>query len=99
MSNQYTNSTHEKLEKLERTVLELGSELFQLKGTIENTSESHEQLLSIFDGLKQLLDEKGLITVEDFEGAVELGQAIEVFNSSQEHAVHTELERVKKSSH
>ena len=88
-----------RIEMLERTVLELGAELFQMKSTIGKTEQSHEQFLALVKGLKRLLDDKGLITVDDFEAAVELGAAIEQFSSQQEHAVHNELEKLKKTGH
>lgn len=88
-----------KLEMLERAVMELGTELFNLKGTMAKTHESHGQFLATVKGLKQLLDEKGLITGDDFEAAIELGQAIEHFNSQAEHALSHELEKIKKTGH
>ncbi len=88
-----------KLEMLERAVMELGTELFNLKGTMAKNQESHSQFLATVKGLKQILDEKGLITGEDFEAAVELGQAIEHFNSQAEHALSSELEKIKKTGH
>jgi hypothetical protein len=88
-----------KVEMLERAVLELGTELFNLKGSMAKNQESHEQFLATIKGLKQLLDEKGVITGDDFEAAVELGRAIEHFNSQAEHALTNELEKIKKAGH
>jgi hypothetical protein len=90
-------TTRTRMEALERTVLELGAELYNLKGRIAKQGESHEQFLSIIKGLKQLLDEKGLITVEDFDAAVELGEALEAFAAQTQG--HHELEKDKKSGH
>lgn len=70
-----------RIEMLERTVMELGTELFILKNAQTKHQGSHEQFISIVKGLKQLLDEKGLITVDDFDAAVELGEVIERFNA------------------
>jgi hypothetical protein len=88
-----------KMEMVERTLLELGTELFGLKGTVTKVRDSHEQLLGVLKGLKQLLDEKGLITLEDFDAAVDLGQALERFNSQSEHGAYVEMERLKKTNH
>ena len=87
-----------KMDLLERTVLELGTELFNLKGMVAKTQESHEQFVTIMKGLKQLLDEKGLITRDDFDAAVELGQALELFNNPYEDMQH-EMEKSKKQGH
>jgi hypothetical protein len=88
-----------KIELLERTVLEMGSELFQVKIALDRNQEVHEKFLAVLEGLKQLLDEKGIINIEDFESAVELGQAMETFNSYHEAANEAALERIKKQNH
>jgi hypothetical protein len=73
--------TTQKVDALERTVLELGAEIYHLKGTITKQQQTHAKVLAVVKGLKQILDDKGLVSVEDFEAAVELGQAIEDFNA------------------
>lgn len=87
-----------KLELLERTVLELGAELFTMKGMVAKSRESYEQFLTTMRGLKQLLDEKGLITPEDFDTAVQLGAALESINS-YESDLYMEMEKSKKQGH
>ncbi len=94
-----SDPAHNKFEMLERTVLELGTELFHLKGTIVKSQESHTQFLAIIKGLKQLLDEKGVIHAEDFDAAVQLGEALEHFSSQYEYGLHREMEKLKKSGH
>ena len=86
-----------RLELLERTVLELGAEMFALKRKVDEGQDSYEKLLAVLNGLKQLLDEKGLITLEDFESAIELGEAIEHFN--QVYEVGDDFEKMKKTGH
>lgn len=89
----------EKVEKLERAVLELGTEIYNMKGSLSESQDSQEQMLATFNGLKKLLDEKGVIHQDDFDAAIELGEAIEQFNSLQEHSAFNEIEKLKKSSH
>lgn len=89
----------EKLDMLERAVMELGGEVYSLRSTIEKSRTNHATFLQIVKGLKQLLDEKGLITLEDFEAAIDLGEAIERFSSQSDHAAHNELEKLKKLGH
>ena len=84
---------------LERTIMELGAEVYSLKSTTGKIQESQGQLLSILKGLKQLLDEKGLITTDDFDAAVELGAALEKFNMTHDNGVASDLERLKKTGH
>jgi hypothetical protein len=89
----------EKLQQLERTILDLGSELYRLKSEISTVKGYHENFVDIVDGLKKILDEKGLISLEDFESAVELGQAVNITTNQIDYSIETELERVKKTSH
>ncbi len=89
-----------RMDLLERTVMELGSELYAMRSAQEKNRAGHDQFLSILKGLKQLLDEKGLITHEDFDAAVELGEAIERFNTQNETAqIHAQHEKAKKAGH
>lgn len=87
---------HDRIEQLERTVLELGTEIYRLRSEVGAAKNSHENFLEIIKGLKLILDEKGLISVEDFENAVELGNAI---SGSYEPILHDEIEKIKKTSH
>ncbi len=93
------SDTVNKLEQLERTVLELGTELFGLKGSMARNKESQENLVSIFNGLKQLLDEKGLINRDDFDAAIELGEALESIEMFTDNQLELDLEKLKKAGH
>jgi hypothetical protein len=88
-----------RLEMLERMVLELGTELYNMRGTVAKQRDSHEQFLGIMKGLKQLLDEKGLITVDDFDAAIDIGEALERFNAQRDVGMIAEMEATKKSGH
>ncbi len=63
-----------RIEQLERTVLELGTEIFKLRSQITDLSKFHDQFLKTMKGLKIILDDKGLITTDDFETAIDLGE-------------------------
>lgn len=86
-----------RMEMLERTVLELGTELYNMKGLIQKNQATHVQFVALIKGLKTLLDEKGLITPDDFDAAVELGEVIERINVQDQG--HADLEKPKKSGH
>lgn len=66
----------EKLSKMERALLELGSEVFRLKANMHALQTSHEKFVKIMEGLRLLLDEKGLILEEDFDSAIDLKNAV-----------------------
>ena len=70
-----------RIELLERSIMELGADLITVKSSMNKYKKSHSHLLQIFKGLKQLLDEKGLVTLEDFDAAVEIGEVLEHFNA------------------
>ncbi len=90
--------TNEKIEQLERTVLELGTEIFRLKTEISSLKGYHENFVDIVEGLKKILDEKGLISHEDFDAAIDLGNAISM-SSQVVYGLDSDLDKIKKTSH
>ena len=84
--------TGNKLEVLERTVLELGAELFRLKTELTDVKNFHNHFVSTLKGLKELFDEKGMIHSEDFEAAIELGNALAIEKAQGDPAFEVELE-------
>lgn len=91
----------QRIKQLERTLLEMGSDLFRLKTEISTIKTNHDNQLNILNGLKKLLDEKGLILEEDFENAVDLGNAIDFGSafSRDVQSIEEEIEKIKKTSH
>jgi hypothetical protein len=92
------DSLKARIEMLERSVMELGSELFVLKNGHAKHQDSNDQFIAIVKGLKQLLDEKGLVSLEDFDAAVELGEVIERFNAQMDAPGH-DIEKKLKTGH
>lgn len=88
-----------KLAMLERTVMDLGAELFHLKGIVAKSQESHEQMVALVKSLKSLLDDKGVITGDDLDAAVDLSAAIEACDVQRESAFVEETVRKKASGH
>jgi len=70
-----------RIDLLERSIMEIGADLITVKSSLNKYKKSHTHLLQIFKGLKQLLDEKGLVTLDDFDAAVEIGEVLEHFNT------------------
>lgn len=64
-----------RVDMLERTLLDLGTQLFEVKGRLAKTLEKQESVQGLLTGLKQILDEKGVLTPDDFDAAAELGEA------------------------
>ena len=89
----------EKISQLERTILELGSEVFRIKTEMFNLRSHQENFFEVMKGLKSILDEKGLISSDDFEGAVDLGKALALSSSTLDMQVDDEMSKIKKVSH
>ena len=62
-----------KLDQLEYTVLELGTEIFRLKSKVSQLSNNQHRFNKTINILKSLMEEKGILTEEDFEIAVSSG--------------------------
>jgi len=60
------------LDRLERTLLELGTEIFRVKHRMEHLEKENNHLQEIIVSLRSLLDDKGLVSTEDFDEAVAL---------------------------
>jgi len=88
-----------KLAMLERTVMDLGAELFNLKGIVAKSQESHEQMVALVKSLKSLLDDKGVITGDDFDAAVDLSAAIEACDVQRDMLRPDDSLRKKASGH
>lgn len=87
-----------RLEMLERTIMELGADIISLKGSMNKYRKNQDQMLQVFKGLKQILDEKGLVTMDDFDAAIEIGEVLEHFNTSLD-PNHASAQTAKKAGH
>lgn len=58
-----------KIDQLEYTVMELGTEIFRLKSQISEMNSVQEGMTRTLKNLKDVLEEKGLISEEDFDSA------------------------------
>lgn len=65
-----------KIDSLERTVLELGTEIYRVKHRMESVEKENHQLQEILVSLRTLLDDKGVISSDDFDDAVALDRII-----------------------
>ena len=74
----------DRLEQIEFTLMELGSEVFQLKHQLLDAQEKQDQLIQALKGFKSILDEKGLITAEEFENQIQLDNLTGAFGEDGE---------------
>ena len=89
----------DKVSQLERTILELGSEIFRIKTEVFSLKTNQENFFEVMKGLKMILDEKGVISSDDFDGAVDLGNAVNIQPSSLDLQVEEDIEKIKKTTH
>ncbi len=61
-----------KVNQLENSLLELGTEMFRLKHRLLESHHQQEQILKGLQAFKELLHEKNLISEEEFECAADL---------------------------
>ncbi len=61
-----------RLEKLEQTIVELGAETHRLRNEVELYMESNMNMAKKLYIIQRVLDERGVLLIEDFEIAQEL---------------------------
>jgi len=77
----------DKIEHLERSILELGAEVFRVKHRMDEVERSNTSYRQVFISLKKLLDDKGIISTDDFEDVV----ALDVILNNQQSNQNTDL--------
>lgn len=65
-----------KLEHLERTILELGAQVYRTKHQTDELMRINAAYIEIFASLKRLLDERGVISADDFDDAVAIDKIL-----------------------
>ncbi len=87
----------QRINLLEHSLMELGTEMYKLKSEVKSMTDFNQKLIKIVSGLKAILDEKGLISADDFDSAVELGDAINLTGGA--HTTESKDVKLKKSVH
>lgn len=84
----------EYITQLEATILDLGAEVCSMKSEMRDICRDNKKLQATLSTLKELLDEKGVVSEEDFEIAlVDKSLRTSVFDEFGEE---TSLEKAKK---
>lgn len=93
-------SNEARVGQLEHTLMELGTEIYRLKHEMSQVADFREEFHKTLRALRQVLDDKGVITSDDFDAAVELvDQASGQPGVPDFHSDLLEVERGKKMSH
>lgn len=71
-----------KIEHLERTILELGAQVYRTKHQVDELMRINAGYLEVFASLKKLLDDRGVISADDFEDAVAIDKILKTQASS-----------------
>ncbi len=85
-----------KVDQLERTILELGSEIFRVKHRMDEVEKSNNTYKQVFISLKLMLDDKGIISADDFDEAIALDRILNLQNSSQNDLLSSLSDDLKK---
>lgn len=88
----------DKVDQLERTILELGAEIFRLKTELSELKTNYSEIEGSIKGLREYLDDKGIITNEDFETTVQVNRML-ALDHENDQQTNQEVERLKKSVH
>ena len=88
----------DRIDQLETTILDLGAQLYQIRYDLQTAKKSSSHFLDVIKGLRMVLDEKGLITSDDFDTAVELIKDL-TFERASEQNQEEQKEKEKKHSH
>lgn len=88
----------DKVDQLERTILELGAEIFRLKTELSELKTNYSEIEGSIKGLREYLDDKGIIMNEDFETTVQVNRML-ALDHENDHQTNQEMERLKKSVH
>ena len=90
----------DRIAQLESTLLEIGTELFRLRREVAHLSESRKDYRNIFKSLKQLLDEKGVLSSDDFETAIDLNKILDnPADQNPDNPIARDLEKQRKIAH
>jgi hypothetical protein len=67
----------DRIELLERTILDLGAEVYKLKHALVGATLKQQAMNKLLEGLRGMLDEKGLITQEEIEEASIMSELVD----------------------
>ena len=85
-----------KADQLERAILELGSEIFRVKHRMDEVEKSNNTYKQVFLSLKIMLDEKGIISADDFDEAIALDRILNLQSASQNDLMSSLSDDLKK---
>ncbi len=71
----------EKIHLLEKTILDLGTEIFHLQQKFKDLSFFQDEFVKTMEGLRQVLDEQNLCSKDDFNTAIDLEVIIKNMNT------------------
>lgn len=66
-----------RIDQMEYTVMELGTEMYRLKKEVASVKELQDKFATAIGRIKSVLDEKGLVTEDDFDSALDMADLLE----------------------
>lgn len=61
-----------RMEQLQTTIVELGAEVYKLRYELKDLLHAQGRIHQTLRGIKAILDDKGVISIDEFETMVEL---------------------------
>jgi hypothetical protein len=74
----------DRIGQLEYTIMELGTEIYRLKSEMQQMSNIQSKSLKTLKGLQNMLDERGVIAMEDFDIETDLQQLLDKLDKLNE---------------
>lgn len=87
-----------KLNSLEQTIMELGTEIYRLRSDLTVLKEDSDKYRALLGTIKRVLDDKDIVTIEDFDLLLNEHE-LNSFEREGDAATERELSRFKKSTH
>jgi len=88
----------ERISNLERSILEMGAELFRLKHSVAFLASQNDQLTKLLQDLKEVLNDKGTISADDFTEALGVSDLKDVASAGWD-ADTSKADQLKKKTH
>lgn len=87
---------NEKLKLLEHAIMNLSMQVAGLQSKLTENSSFKEEYYKTLEGLRNLLDEKGMISKEDFDSEIEIFQILKEGNL--ESMIESDLPKQKRKA-
>ncbi len=72
-----------RIDQLEYTVMELGSQVFRLKQELNSLNQHQGAVVGFIKNVRAILEEKGIFDLEEFDGMSDLNKLLDQFEDGE----------------